>query len=269
MFPLAGKTFPTSKEELAKQIRDAMDAVLTLPKKADPVVAEGGSFPSVKKLKINLNGASVSAKEPPPKPKPSGKREPGIEVEQLEVTGHPIQYENRKLELDLKGKGLRFDFGRDKKGQPLLILAEAEEGHVKAKISKADIEALAKEAANFFAQKQGVKVEDVDLTLTSDGPRSVAAEARVKAKKLVMSGVIRIKGKLVVDDELNATVSDLDVDGEGVIGSMVAPMLKKKIQPFNGTKIPLVAFSLGDVALRDLKITVKDSVQVTADFGKA
>ena len=269
MFPLAGKTFPTSQAELAQQIRDAMNDVLTLPKKGESVTAEGGSFPSVKKLKINLNGASVSATEPPPKPKPTGKRQPGIEVEQLEITGHPIQYESRKLELDLKGKGLRFDFGRDKKGQPLLILADAEEGHVKAKISKADIEALALEAARFFAQKQGVKIEDLDLTLTSDGPRSVAAEARVKAKKLVMSGVIIIKGKLVVDDELNATVSDLNVDGEGMVGSMAAPMLQKLIKPYNGTEIPLVAFSLGDVALRDLKITVKDSVQVTADFGKA
>ena len=269
MFPLSGKTFPTSKEELAQQIRDAMDTVLTLPKKGEPVVAEGGSFPSVKKLKINLNGASVSATEPPPKPKPSGKREPGIEVDQLEITGHPIQYESRKLELDLKGKGLRFDFGRDKKGQPLLILADAEEGHVKAKISKADVEALALEAASFAAQKQGIKIQDLDLTLASDGPRSVAAEVRVKARKLVMSGVIVIKGKLEVDDDLNATLSELDVDGEGVVGTMVAPMLKKKIEPHNGTVIPLVAFSLGDVALRDLKITVKDSVQVTADFGKA
>jgi hypothetical protein len=269
MFPLAGKTFPTSKDELAQQIRDAMNDVLTLPKKGESVVAEGGSFPAVKKLKINLNGASVSATEPPPRPRPTGQREPGIEVDQLELSGHPIQYGSRKFDLDLTGRGLRFDFGRDRKGQPLLILADADEGHVKAKISKADIEALALEAARFFAQKQGVKIEDLDLTLTSNGPRSVAAEARVKARKLVMSGVIRIKGKLEVDDELNAIVSDLDVDGEGVVGSMVAPVLQKKIRPYNGMRIPLVAFSLGDVILRDVKIIVKDSVQVTAEFGRA
>ena len=78
MFPLSGKNFPGDADALAEAIRGALAQVLTLPKKDSAVAVEGGKFPRVKKLKINLSGATVSAAEPPPKPKATGKREPGI-----------------------------------------------------------------------------------------------------------------------------------------------------------------------------------------------
>jgi hypothetical protein len=267
VFPLAGKNFPTSSDELAEAIGGALAEVLTLDKKGDAVSAEGGKFPSIKRLKINLNNAAVSATEPPPKPKPTGKREPGVEVDQLEVVGKPIKYEQNKLELELKASGVKFDFGRDKKGNPLLVLADAKTGHVQAKMSKADIEALARTAAELAAKQQGIKIEGLDLTLTSEGKRSLAADVRVKAKKLMVSGTVRITGRVDVDDELNATVSKLDAQGEGVIGAMASGLVKSRLKPYEGKTFPLMTFSLGDITLRDLKIDVKKDVQVTAEFG--
>ena len=84
-----------------------------------------------------------------------------------------------------------------------------------------------------------------------------------------MTGVIRITGRLDIDDELNATVSDLDCRGEGMVGTAAAGIVKKKIAPYDGTTVPLMAFSLGDVALRDLKIDLKKDLHVTAAFGTA
>ena len=267
MFPLAGKSFPETPDELVTAIRGALTQVLTLPKNGSPVAVEGGKFPKVKKLTIDLSGASVSAAEPPPKPRPTGKREAGIEVDQLEVLGQPIKYEQNKLDLALKARGVKFDYGRDKKGQPLLVLSDARDGHVEAKISKADIEALARTAAEMAGKQQGIKIEGLELTLTSNGPRSLAADARVKAKKMMVSGVIHIKGKVDVDDELNATVWGLECRGEGMVGTMVAGVVQGKLKPYEGKVFPLMTFSLGDVALRDLKIDVKKDVQVAAEFG--
>lgn len=269
MFPLTGKNFPDSAESLAAAIQGALAEVLTLPKKDSAVSAEGGKFPKVKRLTINLTNAVVSAAEPPPKPKPTGKREPGVEVEQLEVVGQPIKYEQNKLDLSLSARGVKFDFGRDKKGQALLVLADAKSGHVEAKISKADIESLARAAAEMAAKQQGIKIEGLDLTLTSQGPRSLAIDARVKAKKMMVSGVIHIKGKADVDDDMNATVSGLECKGEGMVGTMVAGVVQGKLKPYEGKVFPLMTFSLGDVALRDLKIEVKNTVKVSADFGSS
>src|SRR5215213_2553343 len=127
MFPLAGKKFPTSSEELAASIEEALGDVFSLPNKNSGVSIDGGKYPSLKMVKINLNGASVSATEPPPKPKGVGKREGGVKVAKLEIVGQPIQYEQTKLNLKVSGTGLKFDFDRDKKGHPLLVLTDAED----------------------------------------------------------------------------------------------------------------------------------------------
>ena len=266
MFPLAGKDFPENADELAEGIGEALAQVLTLSKKGDAVSAEG-KFPSIKKLRVNLNNAQVSATEPPPKPQPAGKRQKGITVDQLEVSGKPIKYENNQLELELKASGVTLDFARDKKGNPLLVLADAREGSVRAKMSKDDIESLARAAAEMAAKGQGIKIEGLELTLTGEGKRSLAADVRVKAKKMMVSGVVRISGRVDIDDALTATVTKLDAEGEGVIGAMASGLVKGKLKPYEGRTFPLMTFSLGDVRLRDLKIDVKNNVQVSAEFG--
>ena len=48
-----------------------------------------------------------------------------------------------------------------------------------------------------------------------------------------------------------------------------AGIVKKKLKPYDGTTIPLMAFSLGDLSLRNLKIDLKRDLHVTAEFGSA
>src|SRR2546430_11056 len=164
MFPLAGKNFPGDSGELADSIRDALENILTLPSGSGVKVE--GKFPAVKKLTGNLNNATVSATEPPPKPKPSGKRQGGIDVAQLEIQGHPIKYERNKLDLGLKARDVHFDFARDKKGQPLLVLTDAGEGQVDAKITKQDIRSLLLTAAREVGKQQKIGIADLQLTLS-------------------------------------------------------------------------------------------------------
>jgi hypothetical protein len=233
------------------------------------VELEGGKYPAIKAVNIVLDDATVSASKPPPKPIGTGKRQPGPRVEKLNLSAQPIHYEQAKLNLKLSASALRFDFDRDKKGNPLLVLTDAKVGKVDARISKADIESLVTEAATLAAKQQGIKIEDLELDLRKSGPRGVAADVRITAKKMMMTGVIRITAHLNIDDELNATVSNLDCKGEGIVGSAAAGIVKKKIAPYDGTTVPLMAFSLGDVALRDLKIDLKKDLHVTAGFGSS
>ena len=270
MFPLATRTFPDTPEALEAAINAALSDVFSLKGKSAGASIDGAKLPSIKTVKINLDDAAVSATEPPSKPIGTGKsREPGPKVEKLDLSAQPIHYEKAKLNLKLNATGLKFDFDKDKKGNAVLVLTDAKTGKVDARISKQDIEYLATEAATLAAKQQGITIQDLDLDLESSGPRSVRAEVRVKAKKLMMSGTIRITGQLEIDDELNATVSDLEATGEGIVGSAAAGIVQKKIKSFNGTTIPLMTFSLGDVALRDLKIDVKKDLHITASFGSA
>jgi len=269
MFPLAGKKLPTSIDELQSALNDALTDVFTLPGDNSGVKITGTRLPSIKTVRIDLDDAAVSATKPPPKPLGTGKREPGPNVERLELSAQPIRYEQAKLNLKLSAAGLKFDFDRDKRGQPLLVLTDAESGKVDARITKDDLTKLLTEAATLAAKQQGVTVQDVDLELTSAGKRAVEADVRVKARKMLVSGVVHITARLDIDDELNATVSNLNVEGEGIVGSTAAALLQKKVKQYDGTTIPLMAFSLGDLTLRDLKIDVKKDLHVTASFGSA
>jgi hypothetical protein len=269
MFPLAGDEFPTTAAELAAAIEGAIGEVFALPKKGAGVTVEGGArFPHLKHVRVDLSGARLSATEPPPKPLGVGKRKPGITVDRLEVQGHPIHYEQAKLDFDFHATNLRLDFDRDKGGRPLLVLVDADDGAVDAKIKKKDLEAVMLAAATVAAKEQGVTVQELDLDLRSTGGRSVAADVRVKARKMMMSGVLRIAGAASVDDELNATLSGLTCTGEGIIGGAAAGFLQKHLKKYDGRQIPLMAFSLGDLALRDLEIDVNGTVHASAAFGK-
>jgi hypothetical protein len=96
----------------------------------------------------------------------------------------------------------------------------------------------------------------------------VAAEVRIKAKKMMMSSVLHVAGAAGVDDELTATLTGLTCTGEGMIGAAAAGFLQKHLKQYDGRQIPLMAFSLGDLALRDLEIDVNGTAHVSAAFGK-
>src|SRR6478752_7719481 len=85
MFPLAGKEFPSTSDELCRSIQDALEEVLEFPGKNGSAVNLEGSFPKIRKLKIDLSGARINVTEPPPQPKPKGKRTPGITLDKLDI----------------------------------------------------------------------------------------------------------------------------------------------------------------------------------------
>lgn len=268
MFTLSGTAFPTNVDDLKSAIRGGLSEVLTLSNPQNTVQAEGGMWPALDRLTINLNDSTLCVTQPPPKPQPRDDRQPGITVKQLEVLGHPIRYGRSAADLALSATGVALDFAHDQSGQVLLLVKDAAEGRIAMKIEKTDLQAALTEAATAAAKPHGVAVQDLQLNLTSDGPRSLAGELRVKAKKMVMSGVVVLRGRIDIDDSLVATLSNLACSGEGMIGSMAAAMINTKLKTFEGKRIPLTAMSLGQTKLRDLQVSVGLTIAVSANFGR-
>jgi len=158
MFPLAGKEFPSNSDELCRSIQDALEEVLAFPGKDGSAVNVEGSFPKIRKLKIDLSGARINVTEPPPQPKPKGKRTPGITLDKLDIAGHPIFYEKNKADLGLSARGLSFDFAHGADGNALLVLTDAQDGTIEVKISKDDLQAMLLSIASAAAKQQGVTI---------------------------------------------------------------------------------------------------------------
>jgi len=107
----------------------------------------------------------------------------------------------------------------------------------------------------------------VQLEVQPRGDRSVDAQVQLRARKLFFSTVIRIAAKLDLDEELNATVSGLTCAGDGAIGSMACGFLKPHLDAIDGRMFPLMALPLGEIRLRDVRLSVTDQLTVTAEFG--
>jgi hypothetical protein len=269
MFPLSGSDFPTSIDELKSAIRGGLSEVLTLTNPDSAIRIEGGAWPALDRMTIDLNDATLRITQPPPKPKAKDDRQKGITVERIEVLGHPIRYGRSAADLGLSAGNVRLDFAHDQNGRALLLLGDATDGHIEMKIDKADLQNALTDAATAAAKPHGVAIQDLQLNLASDGPRSLAGELRVKAKKMVMSGVVLLRGRIDIDDALVATLSNLACSGEGMIGGMAAAMVNTRLKSFEGKRIPLTALSLGDTALRDLQITAGQTIAVSANFGRS
>jgi hypothetical protein len=226
-------------------------------------------MPRLSALRIDLDGAAVREGITPQRPpKPEGTRTPGPSVAALDVTGRPVQFQGSRADVHVTGRELTFDFARGAGGDPLLVLTDAADGRVEVKIGKGDLRAILTAAATAAARSQGVAIQSLDVDLNATGPRSLAVAVRVKAKKSIMSGVVHVRGRVDVDDQIVATVSGLACTGEGMVGTMAAGMAQGKLRALEGRTFELAAFSLGDVALRDVAIGTADGIEVTAAFGR-
>jgi hypothetical protein len=266
MFPLSGKTFPTSNQELIQAMQGALAQLLELPAGRSPVVIRGGAFPAIAEVTIDLSGARLRDAVAPARAASQGK--PGITVGRLEVIARPIYYQQSRADFSMTAGELALDFARSAEGDAMLVLRDAGQGEVRASIAKADLQAALLSAASEAAKQQGVTIQDLQLDLHTAGPRSLSVEARVKAKKMFMSGTIVVRGKADVDDNLVATLSDLSCRGEGVVGTMAASFIQDHLKKVQGRTFPLMAFSLGEVTLRNLEISAGDQIAIAASFGR-
>ena len=84
----------------------------------------------------------------------------------------------------------------------------------------------------------------------------------IRAAAQIGGGTNRKTGEIIATRSV-IQVEGLDSRGLVALFTLTVPDHK----PYEGKVFPLMTFSLGDVALRDLKIDVKNTVKVSADFG--
>ncbi len=271
MLPLGGDRFPSDAAELAADLRTALLQLVTLPDGASAVEVAGGTYPDADLLRIDLTGAAVAPKGPPPDAASAGPTEPGPSFRRLEFLAHPLRVGQAAVHFDLSAGDVRFAFGRNKAGQPLLVLESARDGQVEARANRQEAEAALLARLGELAREKGVEIERTELKLDQTGPRSLRLDAKVYVRKKVLvqsiRGAVSVAGRLDIDDALVARLSDLAIEGEGVIVSVVVGLVRSRVKALEGQAFPLTAVSLGAVRLRDVQLHVGDELRVTAAFG--
>jgi hypothetical protein len=266
MFPLNTGTFPNTSVQLANQLNDSLRQHFRLT--ADPVKIQEIAYPHLASIEVSLDGADLK-EQPPAIPEVRGEAVPALTVDRFKASGQRMAVGPAAIDFGLEADDVDLRRALDAKGNVLLLLHTARQGRIETSIATADLEALIAKVAAAEARKHGVAVDNVQLFLRSSGSRSLAAEVRLRGKKLFMSASLRITGQLDLDGQLNARISGLDCVGEGAIASVACGFLKPHLETLEGRVFPLMSLPIGEVRLRDVRIAVGDRLSVNAEFGAA
>ena len=266
MFPLKTSTLPPGASALESSLNESLRQLFAVAK--DPAIIRDASYPRLEAITVSLDNAQLRGK-PPSLPTLSSKPTPALTAGSLAIKASALSIGPAAIDLSLSATDVHLHQAKDPEGNLLLLLHNAANGHIEISASSSDLEALIAEVARTEAAKHGVTIDGVELILRSKSSRSLAAEVRLRAKKLFLSASMKITGQLDLDEELNARVSGLDCTGDGAIASVACGVLKPHLQKIDGREFPLMSLPLGEVRLRDVQLAVGDKLSVTAEFGAA
>jgi len=266
MFPLKTATFPANAVDLAQLLNDSLRDLFALTR--DPVELREISYPHLAELFAFLDGAQLRG-QPPSMPLLAANLVPALTIDLFRAKGSGMSVGPAAVDFLLEAQDLDLHRAPDVEGNIVLVPHRAANGRIEVSASASDLEALIAEVAKSEAGKHGVTIDGVQLSLRSNRPRSLAAEVRLRAKKLFLSASIRITGQVDLDETLFARISGLDCTGDGALASIACGVLKPHLQKLNGREFPLMSLPLGEIRLRDVQIAAGDKLSVTAEFGSA
>jgi hypothetical protein len=262
MLPLSGETFPTTSEDLAEAIKRGFSEEGI---EAQSVEAKGGNFPKIESLTLDLSDARAARDLRIPSMKPA-RGGGGVQVEKFVVQAEPFYFEEAPFELHMQASNAAFTFaGTPKNGA--MILNDAEDGSLSISTGFEDLDALLHGIAVELGEKQGVEVRETRLELKNQGPRTLSFRGDVTAKMFIMTAALTLSGQIEVDAGLNARFSRLILSGDGMITKIANGFIRPKLDLLESRPIPLLAFSLGDLRLRDIEVSAGKTLQIRAVFG--
>ena len=272
LFPMSKSIRPETPEMLASSMEQAWGKRLNVPEGADLVRIEGAdAYPHVGAMTIDLSDVSVPSKSKERKLKPRGSAEGAVHVDSLELVARPLLVEQARFMIGVTASDAKLEIRRDKKGQPMLALAGAEDGKVSLEVSKKDIDRLLLQSAREAAGKYGVAVDRTKLKLDLiDGANSRSLRVDLKVN-LRVAGVLpaglRFKARMDLDEQLNGKITRLSCEGDQLLGPLISSVIDPALSKYEGKKRPLVGFAFGKMRLKDLQIDVEDGFKLQAAFG--
>lgn len=264
MIPLNREKFPNSKTELNAAMDESLRRYVL---KDEPVVTINSRvFPYLDEIAINFDGAKLDSTWPVP-PRAVGETKPACEAAILRLSARKVSVQGAPVNLQLEARNIVFHEGRDQEGGLLLVVHNVRTGHVLISATQLDLENAIAELAQREGRKHGITIEQTRVAFRARGPRSISADVRLSARKLLFRAKIDISGQIHVTDDFVAKISGLTCRGDGPIGSLACGALDPHLRKLDGTSFPLMSLPLGEVRIRDVRIAVADTVEITADFG--
>lgn len=267
LFRLGAAQMPQTPQELSDALTAGWKQSIWLPEPAQAISIEGGTYPSIGTLRIDLSDGRLRTSKGKDRIKVNDRVEQDLKVGHLEVRGQPLLLRRARINMSLVADGAQIDLERDRRGRPVMMLADARAGSLSFDITQADAESLLLQNARESASRYGINIERMRLKVTPETPRSVQASLHVSTWVGPIPAGMLFKAHVTVDDSMNARITGLTVDGDEALGPLIVGFLRPSLANYNGKTRPLVSFPAGNLQLRDVAVRVDNSLHLTAAFG--
>ena len=201
-------------------------------------------------------------------------RRPGPRFNDFAVIGEPFHAGEMACRLEAVGKNVRFDFGRDADGTPVMAPVSGQ-GTLFGSVPKDQFLAFVQLKAREGAAEKGVTVDRVDADVTAPDPRSLAVAGTMHGHKklgfLNPSFAVDFAARVSVDDELVGHITQLDLRGHGVVMETLIGLIRPKLEQIKREPVAirevLGAVVPAGLGLSGLKIEVDHEIKLSAAFG--
>lgn len=268
VLPLAEAQVPSTGGELAASIVAAWTKGLVFPNTSDVVQLQGGRYPAVEQMRVDLSDAVTV-----PKAKRPGVTTPATSAQSLWVSdfaiiAEPLRSKESQTEANFQvtARGVRFDLQQSKEGQPLLLMSRSRSGTLHFDVAVRDLE---KSMLTSARERGGmVTVRDVRLDVKSYGPRSLDLKMHVSTLVGFVPAGMTFTARVDIDEQMNTTIYDLTAEGDEALGPILAYFIRPALAKYDGKTKPLMSFPNPEVRLKDVQITAGERITLDAVFGE-
>jgi hypothetical protein len=264
MIPLHREQFPSTKADLAEALDEA--AHRFIPKNGRIVEIRSRVFPYLDEIAVNFDGVTFDSPPPPP-PKIQSNSVPAFEAAVLNVSGRGILVAGVPINSVLVAHDLGLHRAQDENGNAVLAVEKVRDGRLSISVSQLDLENAIEKITREKAP--GLTIDQVRLAMRARGPRSIALDVHVHARKLFLRARIDISGQIQIDDDLVIKISNLRCRSDRAIGSVACSALEPIFRQLEEKSFSIRTLPLGQIQVRDIRLAVADTVEITADFGSA
>lgn len=231
-------------------------------------IALEGTFPQLSTLRLDLTGARFHRGLTVSRPADDAPRQQLGFAREVLIHGAPVHLEAIPASLRIQAGDAILSTveasGAD--GGTLLTLDRAGQGTIELSVARTALEEVLRKAGQTAAESKGAEVQTVNLEVRNESARVVAIRVHVTAKAMFFTTTITVSGRLEINDRLEARLSDLHCEGDGMIGKMVAGALRPQFEKIQSRAISL-GRAVAGLQLHDIQLTGGEDLRIHASFG--
>jgi hypothetical protein len=266
VIPLSKNQVPSSKGELAEALNEAVARFVKKP--GTLVTVHARVFPYLDEIAVNLDGAELNPALPAFS-KIAGETREACEAGLLSLTGRGLKLRGLPFHFGMTARDVVIHSGQDEAGRTVLVPQSVRSGQVVLAAFQQDLEKALGALAAEEGAKHGIAIEDVRIALRARGVRSISADIHLRARKFLLRTEMDVSGQIEIDDAFEAKISNLKCRATGAIGSVACGVVQPYLDRMEGRSLSLMTLPFSEMQLRDVRVTVADTIEITADFGSA